>query len=432
MKLRSVRLAEVGPFFDGVAVDGIPAGLGVLIGPNELGKSTVLRALHLLFSEPHTAQNKTVKACRSYQGGAPLVEAEFELGGRVFRLRKRYLAGKFADLVSLGDGRMWRNQEAEEEIARLLANHQAVAGGRGLLWVEQTKSFSIPSGKEHEELGNALAGFIKCEAAAVAGGDGLARVRRLAAQSLSELVTAGRQQPKKGGPLALAMQERERLAGELKAAEAARVQADTRTRTLAELRERERDLGCPERARQGDAERVAAEHALEAAKLARARLETTTYKVQGLEAEFQAKAGELNRARALLTELNRLDVELAEFRQKRILRGDALAEADAEVADLQREARDFECRAEVVQGRLRDSEARLRAEQLARSLVECTRRLDAVRSAMQRARALDGELASKAGIPGDVSALRSLEHERQVLLALQTTAAARLEVRYLP
>ena len=45
MKLRAVRLSEVGHFGTGVALEGLSGGFDVLAGPNEMGKSTIFRAI---------------------------------------------------------------------------------------------------------------------------------------------------------------------------------------------------------------------------------------------------------------------------------------------------------------------------------------------------------------------------------------------------
>ena len=44
MKLRAVRLMEVGLFSAGNALEGLSGGFDVLAGPNEMGKSTIFRA----------------------------------------------------------------------------------------------------------------------------------------------------------------------------------------------------------------------------------------------------------------------------------------------------------------------------------------------------------------------------------------------------
>ena len=51
MKIKAVRVREVGTFRDPVALEGLSGGLDVLAGPNELGKSTLFRALEAAFHD---------------------------------------------------------------------------------------------------------------------------------------------------------------------------------------------------------------------------------------------------------------------------------------------------------------------------------------------------------------------------------------------
>src|SRR5258708_1041177 len=97
-------MAEVGPFSEAIPLEGLSGGLDVLVGPNEFGKSTLLTALATLLTEKHTSTAKTVAALRSDNGGAPLIEAELEIDGRLLRLRKRYLAQRAAELTDLVSG----------------------------------------------------------------------------------------------------------------------------------------------------------------------------------------------------------------------------------------------------------------------------------------------------------------------------------------
>ena len=46
MKIMAIRLAECGRFQQPVALEGLSGRLDVLAGPNEMGKSTVLRSHH--------------------------------------------------------------------------------------------------------------------------------------------------------------------------------------------------------------------------------------------------------------------------------------------------------------------------------------------------------------------------------------------------
>ena len=76
MRLRAIRLKEFGCFRTARALEEFGDGLNVLAGQNELGKSTLLRALRAAFEEQFDRNNTTVRALAPYSGGAPLVEIE--------------------------------------------------------------------------------------------------------------------------------------------------------------------------------------------------------------------------------------------------------------------------------------------------------------------------------------------------------------------
>ena len=101
IKLRAIRLREVGCFSDGVALERLGDGLNVLSGRNELGKSTVLEALRIAFKYPYNTSDKRVVRLQPYRGGAPKIEIDFDTGEGRWRLCKTYLAGKSASLLNL-------------------------------------------------------------------------------------------------------------------------------------------------------------------------------------------------------------------------------------------------------------------------------------------------------------------------------------------
>lgn len=77
MKIRALRMSDVGRFHAPVALEGLTGKLDVLAGPNELGKSTIFRAIEAVFLEKHTVGGKVLEALRPYSGGEPLIEADF-------------------------------------------------------------------------------------------------------------------------------------------------------------------------------------------------------------------------------------------------------------------------------------------------------------------------------------------------------------------
>lgn len=139
MKIRAIRLANVGTFAAPTAVEGLSGGLDVLIGPNEMGKSTLFKALHTLFTVQHTTTARIVEALRARAGsGDPIVEADFDMDGAAWRITKRFGRGKLASLADRASGRIVaEGPEAEERLAALVTRGGGAGGGLSLLWAEQ-------------------------------------------------------------------------------------------------------------------------------------------------------------------------------------------------------------------------------------------------------------------------------------------------------
>ena len=206
MKIRALRVREVGALRDPVALEGLSGGLDVLSGPNELGKSTLLRALQAAFLADHkTARGDLKKQLVPYAGGAPTIEVDFELGGNRYRLRKRYFSGAKASLNGLDDGALARGADAEARLAELLAT----AGGKdrlGLLWVEQNRSleaFDMDAGTAA-----GLKTLIERELTVATGSGKVHAVRERVRQRLEALVTDERQQPRDNYKAAIDAQAR--------------------------------------------------------------------------------------------------------------------------------------------------------------------------------------------------------------------------------
>lgn len=430
MRLRAIRLAEFGTFFDGVALPALSGGLNVLIGANERGKSTILRALNVVFSEPYTAQNKSVRACRSYRGGAPLVETEFEINGSNWRLRKRFLAGRSAELVALASGQTWRNGEAEERLGTLLASHTGIAGARGLLWVEQTKSFSMPTGREQEQLGGALEAFIRREAAAVAGGEQLVQVQALVREALAALMSPVRKAAKKGGAYAQAKSERERLARELEDVRGIVAQGEERIRELGLLKASEAAMKAPENKTRMLAEMEASRHALEAGRTARERLQSALLKV----AAAQATA---DQAGAVAAAMRERVAALAEAEASAGIRREALLCAETKFEVAEQDLRKVEAVSEDHERRLKGLELRLqdllRSEREAELMMrrgDVLRCFEGARSAAVRRASALADLGSIVVSADDVSRLRDMASEMSEVRAAIAAGAAMVRVTY--
>ncbi len=251
MKLRALELDQFKKFDRPVRVAGFDDGLNLLCGPNEMGKSTIMAALHAVLFERHRAGGEHIKALQpSGHKTAPWVALDFELDGRLYRIEKRFLRNEYARL-SLPDGRRFEGPEAEEELQRLLGF--AEPGNRGItaeqlgawsvLWVGQGDSFGQPEIAERAR--RSIEGSLASEIGALLGTDEASDVRKAVQQALGELIGAY-ERPKGRYKQVIAeidalieegdrlRQAKARLAGEVEQLEAAR-------QRLAELRDERED-----------------------------------------------------------------------------------------------------------------------------------------------------------------------------------------------
>ncbi len=90
MKIRSVQVTNFRKFVGTVRVDGITDGVNLLVGQNELGKSTLLEAINGVIFEKAKSQTELVRSFRHFVNGTvPEVELAFDLDGTSWTIRKR-------------------------------------------------------------------------------------------------------------------------------------------------------------------------------------------------------------------------------------------------------------------------------------------------------------------------------------------------------
>jgi hypothetical protein len=143
VRLQRIHVAELRQFRAPFELADIQPGLNVFTGPNEAGKSTLVRAIRAAFFERH--RSTSVEDLRPYgdSSAAPLVELDFDIAGTTYRLTKSFLHRKRCDLVV--DTRRLEGVEAEDFIAERLGFQFAPKGASreehwgipGLLWIEQ-------------------------------------------------------------------------------------------------------------------------------------------------------------------------------------------------------------------------------------------------------------------------------------------------------
>lgn len=143
MHLTRLRVEQLRQFRQPFELRDLDPGLNLLCGPNEAGKSTLVRAIRAAFFERH--RSTAVDDLRPWGDGAasPTVELDFSLDGQPHQLVKSFLGRKRCTL-RIGT-RTLEGVEAEDHLAQVFGFAFAGKGASrpehwgipGLLWVEQ-------------------------------------------------------------------------------------------------------------------------------------------------------------------------------------------------------------------------------------------------------------------------------------------------------
>ena len=190
MKIRSVELSNFRKFVGTVRVDGIGDGVNVLVGQNELGKSTLLEAINGVIFERAKSQTERVRRFRHFVNGTvPEVELSFDLDGARWTIRKRFAGQAGRAQLTGPNSRRFDDDAAETELQRLLGFTSRRGGGEpgiwATLWVRQGSSFGDP---KLDEFGRqTLEGCLEAQVGAVTGGQRGQRIPAAIERALREL-----------------------------------------------------------------------------------------------------------------------------------------------------------------------------------------------------------------------------------------------------
>ncbi|WP_298338366.1 AAA family ATPase [Ferrimicrobium sp.] len=210
MQLLSVHLERVRKFREPFELHGLSAGINLIHGPNEVGKSTIQAAIAAVFTERYSSQAPQQDlAPNDMPDARPLVQVTFLHEGVTYELSKEfYRRGgtcvlRSGSTVLSGDEAVARLVELfrfEAPQARVITESQL--GLPGVFWVPQGRSLGAQAAMEHarsffvREIGEEIGSSRETAADAL-----IARLERVR----GEVVTpTGR-----GGPLAAARRELE-------------------------------------------------------------------------------------------------------------------------------------------------------------------------------------------------------------------------------
>ena len=202
MKLRKLSVNQFKRFTVPTQLGELGDGLNLVVGPNELGKSTLLDALRAVLFERYGSGARPIKALQNDRSGAaPVVELVFEVNGAEYTLTKRFVRSPLARL-RCPDGTLLEADAAENELRNLLGFSEAgnrgatseTLGMWGVLWVQQGQSFGRPDLPD-SALASLSAG-LESEVGTVLGGRRGRELPQVIEQLCGELVTPSRRQPR--------------------------------------------------------------------------------------------------------------------------------------------------------------------------------------------------------------------------------------------
>ena len=202
MKLRKLSVNQLKRFTVPTQLGELSDGLNLVVGPNELGKSTLLDALRAVLFERYSSRAQPIVALQNDRNGAaPVVELVFEVSGAEYTLTKRFVRSPLARL-QCPDGKLLEADAAENELRNLLGFAEAgnrgatleTLGMWGILWVLQGQSFGRPDLPD-SALASLSAG-LESEVGTVLGGRRGRELPEVIEQRMGELVTPARRQPR--------------------------------------------------------------------------------------------------------------------------------------------------------------------------------------------------------------------------------------------
>jgi DNA repair exonuclease SbcCD ATPase subunit len=420
VKIRAIRLKEVGRFSEPIALEGLSGDLDVLAGPNEFGKSTILKAVRLALCEKHTSKDrKTVEALRPHNGGAPLVEVDFEIAGNTWRIRKQFLAGRSAELRSLSGSDVARGGDAETKLAELLAGKDA-AGRFALLWVDQGKPLAPPSAEAAAN--GALLAAVEDEVESVTDGGAARFVSVRLKAGLAELVT-GHNPPRPTGRYKTALDEQRSLEARRDAARARLASAQARLERLGGIRERIARLADPAAATARVQAKADAERAFETGRAAYQKLRVAEEALEKHEERFHSCETALESLKAKIADLSK-------FEEAAAREAPQLAELTKRLAEQESRTEAARKKRDEIKEALAAAEREGKAHVLGAQLRDLAERLKAARDAAGQRKGLTDALAANGAADGLLTAARNAAQSIAMLSARLEAAAPKVSIAY--
>ena len=427
MLIRRIAVRNFRKLLHGVEIDEMEPGLTIIVGDNEEGKSTLLKALQSAFFDRYKLTGDAADAMKPFGSEVrPEVEVDFEVGQTSYRLKKGFLQSSSASLESNGD--RWRNDSAEDQLRDLLgfsspgrgAAKEEHRGLSGLLWVEQGRAFEPL--ELNRDTRDALHEAIEGEVGQVTGGE---RGRKLLAAVTRKYDTYYTPTGRERKGLKDTRGEVESLKTLVESLESEMAQYDYKVDTLEKLKNTLASYESKDRLAQAQAEVQEAQNAAKELEAVDAQIETAEARLKGAKTAFEFARAAWQTRKDKVKELQDVETEAEPVTRK-------VENLDEELR-LATEARDrAEGRLRVTSAAFANAESNRIAAERERRRAEITVSLEELDGRIQRARDIQTETArdreTAAGIPIDKATLarlhekdRELENKRAALEAVATT-----------
>lgn len=437
MRIVSVRVSEFGTIED-LEID-LTDGLNVISGPNETGKSTLMKAIWFALTRRCTSQAREIREIVPNRGGTPEVEVHLRANGTTYELKKVFdgQSGQVSLRVDHSERGIddYTGEEADEVIREALGFGKA-SGRTGVpehfgfwpaVWVGQEES-EVDPGRHVTAEGNpeSISSVLAQIGGDVLAGSG-ADVVEKAREKYREFYTeSGSLTERSGAPLHEAKKRRD--------------DAEERFEELKQTRDRyEDDLDDHERLQQEIVrideqlpelrkEAEEADEEFERVQEIRDELQTEEAELKSAESEVDQLEDRLDRRTSLRENIGDLEAEKEEKEEEIGQRKEAL-DAHREDRDELAEAKE---EAEQTRDELKRQERRLRAHL---DVLRAQERLERIESRIDELGDLVNERdelrAKVAGISveeDDIEQLESLKEERDQAQTRLETAAAQLRI----
>ncbi|MGD0500797.1 MAG: AAA family ATPase [Bryobacteraceae bacterium] len=419
MRIRSVQLTNFRKFVGTVRVDGITDGVNVLVGQNELGKSTLLEAINGVIFEKAKSQTAHARSFRHFVNGTvPEVELAFDLEGSHWTIQKRFAGQTGKAVLTNSNSRRFEDEAAETELQRLLEFAGGRGGGEpgiwGTLWVRQGGSFG--DAKLDEAGRRTLQGCIEAQVGVVTGGERGRRIPAAVEQALGEILSTR-------GPRGKFKEANERLegvVGRVSQLEEKRREIFEYMDTLAGLKREHKEL-------QADWSDEDHWRELDATRTARLAAATRAAEIEAAQNKAKLAEERAGRERTAVADRAKLarDVELIEAEIRGLASDVDRADTHKNETKLLVEARENELAGFREQARLNGEKGR-RLERI-RSAAALQTEIDRHEATLAKAAELQAEAVRLSGLAGQITATQEAVSRIEVADAEHSKANAALQ-----